>query len=401
MCGKNSENGAMRCGMNLCCSASGFCGTTDLYCVNADPAGKTAPCQAGFGSCQTYPYPSCQAGSGNINHRTIGYYQSGNVRNRKCNQVRPKQIRTTGYTHMFYAFSSFDPKTFQVRVEDNDDVAMMKEFTGLSMNSGPQTWIAIGGLISAPPRQLTLLENRAAFISSLKTFMDMYGFTGVDLDWEYPGDPPSGGRKLQDTRNFPLLLQEMRAAYPSNYGISMTLPPDYAYLQWFDAKAMEQYVDFFNFMSYDLHTAKETQPNGKTQIKGQTDISEIKTKTQPLWFAGLNPAKINFGLAAYGRGYTLADPSCNRLLCPFSGPSIGGPCTNTTEGVISLAEIKALIQDQHLTPKYLSEQMMKQITWGNQWIGYDDEETFAAKKAWADGLCFGGSFVWSVDFETQ
>lgn len=46
---------------------------------------------------------------------------------------------------MFYAFSSFDPKTFQVRVEDNDDAAMMKEFTGLSMNGGPQTWIAIGG----------------------------------------------------------------------------------------------------------------------------------------------------------------------------------------------------------------------------------------------------------------
>jgi hypothetical protein len=47
----------------------------------------------------------------------------------------------------------------------------------------------------------------------------------------------------------------MRAAYGSNYGISLTLAPDYWYLRWFDAKAMEPYVDFFGFMAYDLRTS--------------------------------------------------------------------------------------------------------------------------------------------------
>jgi dienelactone hydrolase len=28
-----------------------------------------------------------------------------------------------------------------------------------------------------------------------------------------------------------------------------------------------------------------------------------------------------------------------------------------------------------------------------------DEETFAAKKAWADGFCFGGTMIWSIDFQ--
>ena len=43
---------------------------------------------------------------------------------------------------------------------------------------------------------------------------------------------------------------------------------------------------------------------------------------------------------------------------------------------------------------------MKQITWGNQWIGYDDPDTIAMKKKFASGMCFGGTMIWSVDFET-
>ena len=45
----------------------------------------------------------------------------------------------------------------------------------------------------------------------------------------------------------------MKAAFGDQYGISLTLAPDYWYLRGFDAKAMEPYVDFFGFMAYDLH----------------------------------------------------------------------------------------------------------------------------------------------------
>jgi hypothetical protein len=30
-----------------------------------------------------------------------------------------------------------------------------------------------------------------------------------------------------------------------------------------------------------------------------------------------------------------------------------------------------------------------------------DEETFADKKAWADGYCFGGTMIWSIDFQAS
>ena len=53
-----------------------------------------------------------------------------------------------------------------------------------------------------------------------------------------------------DTANLVLLVQEMRAAFGSAYGISLTLAPDYWYLRYFDAKGMESSVDFFGFMAY-------------------------------------------------------------------------------------------------------------------------------------------------------
>lgn len=57
---------------------------------------------------------------------------------------------------------------------------------------------------------------------------------------------------------------------------------------------------------------------------------------------------------------------------------------------MSLLEIEQKIKDLSLTPTLLSAGLMKQITWADQWIGYDDAETIALKKAWADGQCFGG-----------
>ncbi|KAJ0351620.1 hypothetical protein KNSL1_003253 [Colletotrichum chrysophilum] len=381
---------------------------TDVYCHNADPLHGTLPCQAGYGSCAITGSPSCAQGSGSSKGRTIGYYQSWNARTRLCNRVTPKQLDTKGYTHLFFSFAFIDPAAFTIATAHPDDVTLMKEFTDLSKDGNLQTWIAIGGFDMSNPEAAThktwsemvaSKENRAAFIASVKTYMDTHGFQGVDLDWEYPGAPERGGNKLADTRNLALLVKEMRAAYGTAYGISLTLAPDYWYLRWFDAKAMEPYVDFFGFMAYDLHGSWDADvlALGK-KVRGQADIQEISKNTVPLWFDGLNPAKLNFGLAMYGRGYTLADPSCSDLLCPFSGPSNPAPCTNFG-GVMSLVEIEQLIKRRNIKPKYLADSMMKQITWDDQWIGYDDEETFAAKRAFADGLCFGGTMIWSIDFQ--
>ncbi|KAI8265154.1 glycoside hydrolase family 18 [Colletotrichum sp. SAR11_239] len=350
---------------------------------------------------------TCGEGSGTTGGRTIGYYQASNVRDRVCNRIAPSQIKTAGYSHLYFAFASIDPASFAVIPAQAADEPLMREFTALKKSS-LQTWIAVGGYDFSDKGRSTHTTwhdlcaspaARAAFIASGKTFMDKYGFQGMDLDWEYPGDPKRGGSRA-DIANFVLLLKEMRASYGSQYGISLTLPPDIWYGQYFDAKGLEPYVDHFGFMSYDLHGSWDSDVKTLGAIiRGQADVREIYNNTIPLAYADLDFSKIVFGVAWYGRGYTVSDTTCNTLGCGFKGPSKPGKCTNQA-GVMSLTEIQDLIKEKGLKPRLLEGAMMKELTWDDQWIGYDDEETVALKKKFANNYCFGGTMAWSVDFNS-
>lgn len=148
---------------------------------------------------------------------------------------------------------------------------------------------------------------------------------------------------------------------------------------------MEQYVDWFGFMAYDLHGSWDAEVKTiGALVRAQTDLRDITNNTLPLWFDKLDPAKVNLGLAYYGRGFTLAEKLCNYIGCAFSGPSKPVPCTNF-EGVMSHREIKQLIKEKGLTPTLILE---VQVTWHDQWIEYDDMNRMAAKIRMANSLFF-------------
>lgn len=119
--------------------------TTDAYCHNADPLHGALPCQAGYGACAITSPPSCAEDGGSSERRTVGYYQSWNIRKRLCNKVVPRQLNTTGYTHLFYSFATIDPVLFTIQEADPSDPDLMKEFTALKVDGKLQTWIAVGG----------------------------------------------------------------------------------------------------------------------------------------------------------------------------------------------------------------------------------------------------------------
>ncbi|MCJ1347172.1 hypothetical protein MMC31_005393 [Peltigera leucophlebia] len=367
----------IKCPLNVCCSKFGFCGTTSEFCASSKVKS-----------------PSCSGTSASA--RTIGYYEGWST-SRPCDGMFPEGIPSGAYTHLNFAFAFIDPVSFAVAPMSDSDIPLYTRFTGLkATNPGLQTWISIGGWSMNDPDQPTAAtfsklagsrEAQSAFFISLLSFLSTYGFDGVDIDWEYPVAPERSGNP-QDYVNYVSFLANLRNALGSgghNYGLTITIPSGYWYMQNFDLVAMEKNIDWFNVMTYDLHGTWDSSDKFIGPIvNAHTNLTEIDQTMDLLW---RNNTKVDCYI-----GFTLTDPSCSTAGCLFSGGATPGPCTGNA-GTLSFAEIKRVIAGggQVTLDKAAA---IKQVVWdSNQWVSYDDEDTFKAKIDYANSKCLGGLMV--------
>ncbi|KFZ22959.1 hypothetical protein V502_02560 [Pseudogymnoascus sp. VKM F-4520 (FW-2644)] len=377
------------CPNGACCGSNGLCGYSPTECgfVAAPRTSVIQDVRKALAHAAMHPSPLVQA------------------------QVQPEDLNLAGFTHVNFAFAFFDPDTFQITPMDSNSATLYNRFTALKENySGLQTWISVGGWSftdPGPTRQAfsnmaSSAANRQKFISGALSFMNTYGFDGLDIDWEYPGADDRGGVEA-DTANFVLLVQELKQGLGSK-GLTVTLPTSYWYLQHFDVNAMQDYVDWFNLMSYDLHGTwdADSQFVGP-YIAPHTNLTEIDLGLGLLWRAGVDSSKVVLGQGWYGRSFTLKDPSCNTPngVCQFSGGADAGPCSNTA-GILDYQEITDVISQYSLEPTWDKTAGVKWITWNdNQWVSYDDDDTFSQKKSFANDRCLGGMMVWAIDQKDQ
>lgn len=192
----------------------------------------------------------------------------------------------------------------------------------------------------------------------------------------------------------------MRAAFGTKYGITVTLPTSYWYLQHFDLPGIQSSVDWFNIMAYDLHGVwdKASKFVGP-YVAPHTNITEIDGALDLLWRAGVDSSKVILGQGWYGRSFTLKDPSCNTPngICQFSDGAKEGPCSKAS-GILDYQEIANIISTKSVKPIWDKTAGVKWITWdSNQWVSYDDGDTFKQKVEFANKRCLGGMMVWAVD----
>jgi len=233
--------------------------------------------------------------------------------------------------------------------------------------------------------------------------MQTYGFDGTDIDWEYPGASDRGG-VAADTANFVSLCREMQIAFGSRYGLTVTLPTSYWYLQHFDINSMQQYVSWFNVMAYDLHGTWDS-PNvyEGPYIRPHTNLTEIDQGMQLLWRAGVSPSKVVMGMGWYGRSFTLSSSSCNQPngVCQFSSGGNAGPCS-TASGILMNSEIQQIIGRYNLQVSTDTLAAVNWITWNsNQWVSYDNNVTYQLKRNYANSLGLSGTMIWAIDQQTQ
>ena len=143
-CGPYAPAETQKCPLNVCCSEFGFCGSTTEFCHWTNPADPIYPaCDTKYGGCGDVDRPSCSGGS-SAAKRTIGYYESWS-NTRKCQNVAPEDLNLDGYTHINFAFASFDASSFEITSMDSNAASLYSRFTALKQKKGGlQAWISVG-----------------------------------------------------------------------------------------------------------------------------------------------------------------------------------------------------------------------------------------------------------------
>ncbi|KAJ6484663.1 hypothetical protein C8R45DRAFT_1214695 [Mycena sanguinolenta] len=395
-CGPNAPAGQELCPLNVCCSQFGFCGTTDDFCGTG--------CMS---NCNPPPPASCGGEQQTALTRRIGYYE-GWAPSRSCMAWTPSSMNVDALTHLHFAFA-YVSSTFEVIEMTPGDSELWSETTALkSRNPSLKVFLSIGGWTFNDPPTSGIFsalagstENTNVFIQSVLSIMAAYSFDGIDIDWEYPVAEDRGGSP-GDKNSYVTMLKAIKAAFsPYNYGLSFTAPSSYWYLQNFDLPNMlgDGAADWVNVMTYDLHGVWDSPADYIGSIVlAHTNLTEIMQTFQLFANVGVDPSKINLGIGFYGRSYQLVSADCTDPGCPFAGAAPAGPCS-ANPGTLMFSEIETIVQSAGTAELVFDEvAAVKYLVYDDiDWVSYDDQQTLAMKLQYANSICLGGTFVWSLD----
>ncbi|CAL9386588.1 Chitodextrinase [Streptomyces sp. enrichment culture] len=176
------------------------------------------------------------------------------------------------------------------------------------------------------------------FADSAVAFVKKYGFNGVDIDYEYPTSMKDAGNPLDWqianarrgglVKGYAALMKTLRqkldqagAADGRHYMLTVAAPSSGYLLRGMETFQVQQYLDYVNIMSYDLHGAwnEYVGPNASLFDDGKDGelaaagvygsqqyggIGYLNTDWAYHYFRGSMPAgRINIGLPYYTRGH--------------------------------------------------------------------------------------------------
>lgn len=328
-------------------------------------------------------------------------------------------------TDFYFAFVVFDG-SYQFTVSEEDKIAfemlqnlkkrseklnLFASFGGWGFNDpveGENTYRLFSQLVASK-------ESRAQWIQGVIAFIKAYGFQGIALDWEYPGDLTRGGQE-QDFDNFISLLKELKAhapdiliaaAFPA--AIPQGLPSSYHkdpsfFYRWI--RSCTPYLDQIHVMTYDYHI-----PEDYPKITGVN--APLPRDTDPKSYLFIEHSirtyldhdipkdKILLGIPLFGRSYAGVKNLSKEN--PFPGKpfqSSSAPTVFTrTPGMLAYYEIADSIEKKmfQFTLDPVTKTAIAYDIAKEQWVSFDTPETIELKGEFARKQQLQGIFFWSLD----
>ncbi len=250
--------------------------------------------------------------------------------------------------------------------------------------------LLLGGDFTGLETNVAGLPN---LVRKLEKFISENGYTGIDIDWEYPASD-------LDRQMFFALMKALRTALPApKFLLSADVPP------WggtgYDFADVTPLVDYFNLMTYDcagpwtddgqLNSAIFPDPANPEPYECEPGLSVSEAITIYVDQLQIPAEKLNVGTPFYGYFYRNVD-------------KLFGPCTNCGNTVLSEnygTFIKPLIDRHGWRTFYDTSALVPYMLRADGkpgYITYDDPFSTYYRvwySDWQRGL--GGSFMWSLD----
>lgn len=200
-------------------------------------------------------------------------------------------------THINYAFGHVSDSFDGVRIDNEDRLktiaSLKKDYPMLKV------LLSIGGWGSGRFSEMAAdNEYRTAFAKDCKRIVDQFDLDGIDLDWEYPTSSAAKiSSSLADTENFTLLMRDIRKEIGEEKLLTLA---SYYLAYYIDFKAIDQYTDFVNIMTYDMgrppcHNAPLYKSEHTFRISADESVDAHVAAGVPL-------NKLTLGLPFYGHG---------------------------------------------------------------------------------------------------
>ncbi|KAL3220000.1 hypothetical protein MRX96_005741 [Rhipicephalus microplus] len=335
------------------------------------------------------------------------------------------------------AFVTMNSETFEIESSMSaylNNTGLYEEFTSIKKKySHIKTLVSVGGWEyghSMFSQMVSRSVNRRRFVKSAVRWMRRYGFDGLDISWQYPGTMVRGGSHA-DKENFVLVMKELKSEFEKyDFMLSTTIPIDPMLLKTgFNVAALSRYVDWFNVFTHDLRgtwtgytdvhsplrrrcfdrgAIRSSQRGSVTKSHRGARSVAVKAKTPPMSEDGLNrlvklgapKKKLMLGIPFYGRSYTLLDPQRHALAAPTRRdvPAVPGPYVMSDE-ILAYYEVCMDITMLSWRREYDQVGQCPYAYRGDQWVGYEDEESISAKVDFVLEQDYGGVMVFNIDMD--
>ncbi|MCL1945440.1 MAG: glycosyl hydrolase family 18 protein, partial [Firmicutes bacterium] len=352
-----------------------------------------------------------------------------------------RTIKYENYTHITYSFLKL------INVDSDNPTITWDEYDAAFQNGAAPLVPTIKADIAKYPDKhfvfsvggWTYSENQEferatstpakidKFAQNIVDWMMNFGFTGIDIDWEFPKTPQYAQQFLNLHKTIREKLTKISYQTGEYYELSTATTPNFFLIEHIMPQELGKYVDTVNFMAYDYnggwiqestgymgtgHNAPLYQPDIDPRNKPE-DKFWIDVVTQNYLKLGVKANQLMFGVAFYSRGWKNVKKDTSPD--PVNFPGLGAKAESIDDpngqqqyskwgnGSNPYYEMEKLIgkngfqrywDDSAKVPYLYSEQ-------NGYFHSYDDKESLEIKIKYLRDLGLAGAIVWDITGDTR